>query len=95
MYMNKYPESAQICHLFFIGVCKTGHLTALWTENVSEYKIERKSVHLTCKISNITWSVCVALKVYIVHKYGMYMNKYPESAHLCHYFFGAFAKHDI
>ena len=26
MYKNKYPESIQICHLFFIRVCKTGHL---------------------------------------------------------------------
>ena len=47
------------------------------------------------QISNIIQGVCVALKVYIVHEYGMYMNKYPESAHVCHYFFGACAKHDI
>ena len=50
MYMNKYPESANICDLFFISVCKTGHLTALWNENVSKYKIERKSVfHISVK----------------------------------------------
>ena len=26
IFNNKYPESVQICHLFFIRACKTGHL---------------------------------------------------------------------
>ena len=29
----------------------------------------------------------VAIKVYIVDKYGMYTNKYPESVQICHLFF--------
>ena len=34
VFINKYPESVQICHLFFISsYCKTG-------PNVSKYKIE-------------------------------------------------------
>ena len=40
IFKNKYPKSVQICHLFFISVCKTGHLTPIWTENVFKYKIE-------------------------------------------------------
>ena len=53
----------------------------------SLFKIELKSVYLTWKISNITYSVWVAIKVYIVHKYGMYTNKYPESVQICNLFF--------
>ena len=40
IYKNKYPESIQICHVFYISVCKTGHLTAQWTENEVKYMIE-------------------------------------------------------
>ena len=29
IYKNKYSESIQICHVFFISVCKTGHYAAL------------------------------------------------------------------
>ena len=77
IFKNKYPKSVQICHLFFISVCKTGHLTPLWTENVFKYKIELIlcTWHGNFKYYTI---VFVALKVYIVHKYVIFKNKYPK-----------------
>ena len=99
IYKNKYTESILICHVFFISVCKTGHLTALWTENKVKYMIEINlctwhgkfqilhDVHGSLLKSTLCINmVCIRTNILKLYKYVIYFfMRVCKTGHLIQY----------